>query len=474
MANLIFVLAFLIRVYFLQFDALLFTYDQARDAYVVKNILQGDLKVQGPPTSNLSSYHGVLYYYLITPAYLVGKGDPRVVAYSIAFLSSLGVFVIYACVRKIGLSRKTALLSAILFACSYELSQYATHLSNSSIAVITVPYIYLGLILWMRKKSLGAIYVGLGLGLSVQANLALAYHLWVVAFLFLIRFIKVDIKDMIRFVLCFILAVFSMLIAEIKFGLSHVTRIQPSMNLFIWSLSRMLAQLFTGNFLGYVSVGFLITKVFRHKWLLVILLGIFSFVPALIIGGQSTPHLDVGLASLVLIATAIFLERVFDKSKFIGAALLILVVSLNLQKIKQSNIHGQELFAIQKAMILKNQLAVINFIYQDSDRKPFSINTLTAPLYINTTWSYLFNWYGYKTYGYLPYWHGRDQIDLLGNNLVKADKNIKTRYLIIEPLDGIPIKFATSYIDEEKQYGDLVQEHEFDGIKVQKRIIDKL
>src|SRR3989344_2813796 len=89
----VFLFAFVLRIFFLKDLALTFGYDQARDAYHAKEILLGDLKVLGPPASTPGLYHGVFYYYLLAPAYLLGNGSPVIAAGWIALLNSLTGFV---------------------------------------------------------------------------------------------------------------------------------------------------------------------------------------------------------------------------------------------------------------------------------------------------------------------------------------------------------------------------------------------
>src|SRR3989344_4474228 len=90
----IFFLAYLLRIWFLADNALTFGYDQARDALVSKQILSGDIKIQGPPASTPGLYHGVLYYYLLAPGYFLGSGSPVAAACWMALINSLGVFVV--------------------------------------------------------------------------------------------------------------------------------------------------------------------------------------------------------------------------------------------------------------------------------------------------------------------------------------------------------------------------------------------
>src|SRR3989344_2572957 len=73
----------------------------------------------------------------------------------------------------------------------------------------------------------------------------------------------------------------------------------------------------------------------------------------------------------------------------VGLVFLILVVG-NISKILKENPQGSSLFAIQKDMLLANQLAAIDYTYQKANGEPFSINTLTSPLWINIVWDYLY------------------------------------------------------------------------------------
>ena len=133
---------------------------------------------------------------------------------------------------------------------------------------------------------------------------------------------------------------------------------------------------------------------------------------------------------------------------------------------------GQSVFAIQKDMVLSKQLDAIDYTYQQAGGENFSLNTLTSPLFINTTWSYLYNWYGTNNYKYLPQWWGRDQIGTLGNNLENRSQNTKLHFYIIEDMAGIPSNHLTLGIGEEDSRSKLIEEKTFGNIRVQKRLAD--
>src|SRR3989344_7058097 len=90
---------FFLRTMYLPRGSVNFMYDQARDAYAVKEILAGHLKVLGPPSSSQGLSHGVFYYYLVAPAYLIGGGNPVAVSAWLALVNTLGGLVVFFLAR---------------------------------------------------------------------------------------------------------------------------------------------------------------------------------------------------------------------------------------------------------------------------------------------------------------------------------------------------------------------------------------
>lgn len=501
-----FLLAYIIRVLFLPKLALTFGYDQARDAYVTGQILSGDLKILGPPASTPGLYHGVFYYYLLAPAYLLGNGNPIIVAYWIAFLNALVTFIVfyltYLFTRKAG----AALVAALLFAVSFEASQYATWLSNPTIGVWTVPLFYLGLWMWLNPPSreasegqvekLGPIITAIGLGLSIQAEVFLLYHLIPLTLWLWVSRKAVKRGEFISFLVFLFLSLSTMIVSEVKFGfrsLSGVWTLLISQDsiiasrnfgdiliLYLNQIGRVFSfSLYPGN-IGYGSFfGFLLIvwallewkkKKGEISWQPYLLSWIFSHSSVVSVGGVSTPFLTVGLSPAVSILAGIFIYSLVSSGKKILAVLLIFLVLFgNIAMIFKENPKGSTIFAIQKDMILKKQFEAIDYTYGQASGKPFSINSLTSPLWINIVWTYLYKWYGAPKYGYTPQWHGRDQIGQL-DSLPKVEKDIKSYFLIIEPLAGIPREYLSRTLSEEDSISKLIDEDSFGEIAVQTRV----
>ncbi|OGM15532.1 hypothetical protein A2V56_00065 [Candidatus Woesebacteria bacterium RBG_19FT_COMBO_42_9] len=497
---LIFVLALLVRWWYLPKNALTFAYDQARDAFVAREILAGDLKILGPSVSGVPGfYHGVLYYYVIAPAYLLGGGNPIFAAYWMSFINALVVFVVFYLTARMFGKLLPAAIAALLFAASYEASQYATWLSNPAMGVWFVTLIYLGLYLWLKEKKIGYLsLVGLAFGLSIQSNVSLAYHavpigLW-------LWYSRKDIgkKQLLAILLPFLIAISSMLAVEARFGFKSIEGVKLLLvqqesgevkirlgdylvayvnhmgNIFAHNLFPFISAL--GGLMGLGILGKCILKL-KNKgfvWVLEIkflLSWILSFLIPAAISGAKVPHIGAGIGVGFIILTAFFIWEVFQKNKALGTIILIFILVANFSKVVSEGSKGQTIFAIQKDLTLAKELAAVDKTYQEAQQKPFSINTLTSPLYINTTWSYLYNWYGSNKFGYLPYWRGRDQIGSLGDNLKPVPPGIDKHFFIMEPLEGIPALFVGYAIGEEDARGKAVGRANFGEIIVESRQI---
>ncbi|MFC1625249.1 hypothetical protein ACFL15_02665 [Patescibacteria group bacterium] len=485
---------FILRVFYLKDLSLTFGYDQARDAYISQQILKGDLKILGPPASTPGLFHGVFYYYLLAPAYLFGNGSPIVAAYWIAFLNSLTIITVFSITYLITKKYTSSILSAILFAVSFEAVQYATWLSNPTIAVWTVPLMYLGLWLWTKeKKEIGSIVAAVGLGLSIQAEIFLLYQAVPLVIWIYVNKKNVTKKSIRNFIIFLILSVSTMILAEIKFGfksLSGITSLAMAQDeiismkslgdffvLFLNQIGKVFSySSYPGN-IGYggVLIIFAIFYLFisnytkKQNWPLFVLIWLFSHITVVSLGGTSTPFLLVGIGPAVSITLSLFITEIFKKKSKIFALIILLVVLIgNISMVVKQNPKGSVIFAIQKDMLLKKQFQAIDYTYKSSDGEVFSINTLSSPLWINIVWDYLYKWYGQSEYEYVPEWHGKDQVGQLGE-LPDTSKNTTNYYLILEPMAGIPIRYLDETVSSEDNLSEVLEEKNFGEIIVQKR-----
>jgi 4-amino-4-deoxy-L-arabinose transferase-like glycosyltransferase len=488
--SLIFIFAFVLRTWFLKYNALTFLYDQARDAYVSQEIIKGDLKILGPPSSTPGLYHGVFYYYVLAPAYLVGHGSPITAAYWIAFLNCSSILIVYYLAFLMTKKHWAGILAAFFCAVSYEATQYATWLSNPTLGFWTVPLMYLGLWLWTReKKSWGVILAGIGLGLSIQADVFLVYQAVPLSIWLWLNRKRITRSQIVMFGVVLLLCLSTMIVSEVKFGFKSVTGLASILSSndalvaakglgdFLVMFVNQLGKTFSNNsYPGNVGYGgiliiFLICywlffqKRQKALWPTFLTLWLFSHFTVVFLGGTSTPFLLVGIGPAVSILLGI---SVYFFRRPLGIVLALVVVTGNLFMIFKQNSKGSVIFAIQKDMLLSKQLAAVDYTYTQSSGKFFSINSITSPLWINIVWDYLYKWYGEPKYGYLPQWHGRDQVGQLGS-LPLTVSTTKNYFLIQEPLDGIPDRFVGDTLATEDSVSRLVGEASFGDIRVQTR-----
>ena len=125
---------------------------------------------------------------------------------------------------------------------------------------------------------------------------------------------------------------------------------------------------------------------------------------------------------------------------------------------------------VKTPLLYKDEKKAIDYTYNQAEGKKFSICGVTNPLFINTVWSYLYKTYGEKKYGYLPFWAGQKQY--LNRSFLSYDKEKpKLRFLILEPLIGIPDYSQKATIFLEDHVSELVEEKQFGHLKIQKRIL---
>ncbi len=494
----LFILAFVVRIFFLKDGALTFGYDQARDATHATEIAKGHLKILGPPSSAPGLFHGVLYYYVLAPFYFFGNGSPIVAAIGIAFINSIVIFIVFLITFLLTKDPISAILSSLFFAFSFESTQYATWLSNPTIGVLTVALYYFGLWLVISKKNLrfGAIVAGLSLGFSVQAEVFLLYHI-VPGFIWYLYYRKnIEKRYIVWFLISFLMGISTMLISEVKFGFRGLgglmSVVQTSdavtsskgfgdiVTLYLNQIGRVLSynsyasNIGYGTFLVIGSLFYLIKYKNEKKtnyWPLFLSTWLFSSLSVVSLGGVSTPFLLVGIGSAVSIILGSFIGSLIKSKNYLFSFLLIVFVLFgSLSMIIRENQKGSTIFSIQKDMLLSKQIKAIDYTYLTSNGEKFDINSLTSPLWINIVWAYLYNWYGQSHYGYTPNYVGRDQIGQVVA-LNQSSDNSKIRFLIIEPLDGIPLRYLDETVGEENYKSKLIDQINFGQINIQYRRI---
>lgn len=493
----IFFLALILR--FLYFpDNIYFGFDQARDAFTSLEVMRGQLKIVGPPTGVEGLFHGPLYYYFFAPLYFFSLGDPIWAAAFLRIVSAATVFLVFAAGWVI-FNRRVGILAALLFAVSFEQTQYALYFNHPSLAVTSVTLFYLGLaLLFFRKEGKGLILTLLGLGLSLQFEFVLIY-LFAVLIALLVIFRKhlprIEKNVLLWSLLALIISTGTFIAAEIKFGFRSLTSLTSIIgatgegvgvlgylnNIFLLS-NRFIGDNLLSHPWGTKAVWILLVVIFltllRDKELrpklIFILIWVFGGIIPFLNNKSASPlyYYSVGAGVGLLIFYSLLVDKVWSKWKALGITLLFIPVISNIILITQNNPRGViPTINVQSGMLLGSEKEVVDFIYEKANKEQFAVKALTMPLSVNTTWSYLFEWYGSKKYGYLPTWIGPNALGFPGSlNVVDARSQApETQFLIIEPTRGIRQGLVDQFMEEEGYFTKIIEEKKIGDFTVQVR-----
>ncbi len=489
-------------------DKITFFYDQARDAFESINMItRHHPKLLGPSTDIPGLFHGPLYWYILSPFYYFSRGNVIVARFVLIILSLFNIPLIYYFARQLFREKSIALLSAFFIAISFETVQYSRWLSNPSPAVLSLGLFFLGLWAFMTKKSWGLPLFLLGWGLSIQFQFFLVYELVIIAIAVIVVVLQKKKKPLVvpnkvnttLFVL-FLLSVSTFAIAEVKFRLQGIRALvnfllekketTPDYVAILQKFADSLVSNIKFNFfnnqiiawivlLGICAyVGWVLYRKTRYRYqILFLFLWFISPVILYVIEGTNAYFLNIGNAyPLILLASLILYEFLIkDKTVLLKSIFLLILAAIiinNVYLVAANDKHGETLFAIQQDMLYPYQHEALDWIYMESKGQPFAIDTVTNPLFINTTWAFQFNYYGKRKYGYMPMWLGYPQQDYPGGNVQYGnipDRHNQLFFVIYEPIEGIPLSYYKGYRTYENLRSYVIKTKKIRSFVIEKR-----
>lgn len=458
---LIIIAGLVLRILF--FNSVTFIYDQARDLFTAINIWHGDpIKIIGPPTDIVGLNHGPLYWYLISPALVLGGGSILYARLLLILINLCAIFFIYDLTKDLFKNKSIALLSVLFYTISFEAVSYARWVSNPAPALTTIIISFWALYKLLQGKKWAIVVLFISWGLSMQFQLFMVYQIIVFAGIWIAimgpKLPQISRKLFIITLAGFLTSVSTFILSELKFNFQGTkallnfmktqtafggsfinmfnTYIERLVNTFfvnIWGINLFFAGIMTFIFL-LLSLQKIRNSNLKNQF---IFLSIWLISPIIINFFASPNAIFVSTGALfpAIIATAFFIYSIPGKWKLFKYAALMIIIFANLSFILTKNSQGEVLFAVQKQMLLRDEEKTIDWVYKEANGKPFRLNTVTQPIFINSTWAYLFNWYGRSKYGYMPIWWGETQVNVPGADVKFAD-NAPTKlfFLIIEPV----------------------------------------
>ena len=489
----IFLLAILIR--FLYFpNNINFAYDQARDSFTSLDILKGDFKILGPPTTAGDKiFHGALVYYVLAPIYFFTDNNPEAAAAIFRIINALGVFLVFY-IGTIIFNKQVGIVSALFFAISFEQSQFSLFFGHPALGVFTILIFYLGLAMWIfRDNPKGFIIALAGLGLTIQfedANIPLILLLIIFMLFFHQKLKLLSLKTFIIGVSVFLLSISTFILAEIKYSFRMSEAIidiilkmngSPSAH---GNLFKVMGRFVNDNILSIqtlvplilliicVSIIVLIKQKTWKKQIIFLSLWFFGGLSTHILNPNFTYYYSPGAAVGLLILVAFLIYSIYQKQKILAVLMLTTIILSNMFSIINENIKGPNSdIVIQSGMLTRDQRYILDYIYEKSNKENFSVNALTVPLNIKTTWDYQFTWYGKNKYGYLPVWGGVAADGYKGYLDVVSDRSKlpAKRFTIIEPTVGIGVEHIEEFFRIENYFTKVIEEKRFGAITVQTR-----
>ncbi len=493
---LLYVFTFIISIIFAFFGLskqLVFGFDQARDAYEAYAIWHNqDFKILGPSSDLPGVHHGVLWYYLLSLPYAISSGNPEFVAVFFFLFSLLTIPLCIYFIYKLFRNFHIALLASVLYASSPLFQTFTRWLANPLIALYITPLLLF--FLWrfikqQQKKDL--ILTGLFFGFLIQADFAFGLFLIVLPIYWLIYKIKLTLQSFLLLGLGFLLGTSTYVISEIRFKGKAILAIADFLNsslsssrpftetifLIIEKFNFLLSITFIPFYWALVFFIFLVIfylKRYKKKQDIYALILLSIWLGVLVIfylfkSGILHSGFMFGPFIIPIIAIGAYLLINTVKNFKLLAFILICIFSGQFYTVYSWLKTEYSPLSVQYGISLSLEKEIVNYTYKESRGKQFTIIPITNPLHINTLWSYLYELYGEKKYGYLPYHGGKSQVGYLGNLLDKPF-GTKYRYVIIEPTTGIPDYFIQQIIFEENKTSDILEEKKFGQFLVQKRI----
>lgn len=481
----IFILLFLGALLRLKFwpNSLSFGHEQANDIITATNMfVEKRITLLGPMSEIDGVFHSPVYYYLIGPiSSLFGK-NPAWVALFIIFSNVCCIPIIYFFGKKL-FNKSVGLISAVLFTFSFEVVSYGIWIANASVGLpfILLAYFYLYKSLKEDQKYFPVSF--LFLSLSTTFDLLFSINLIAFFILFLIYNKNgLKIKTIILSSVAFITPLITYPIFELRHNflmsrsiLSFVGTQDADYTGFFRYLTiyiETVAREFTNVFFplnGFVAgvfmillVVYLVGKIKENKtpktpWVFLAVWSLATF-PNFLFKARVilTEYSLIGInAPLIIIAGAYIYEIIKNDKLKLAIIIILTIVFANIIACNRYIPNPRKkLLDSQRGIQLKDTLAVIDYTYTSSSGNPFTIHTVTVPLYISKLWDYLYSWYGWEKYRQLPL----------------KDQNADLIYLIIENGSGYTYDFyKQKRIDELNQTTKIEETKHFGLITVEKR-----
>lgn len=393
----------------------IFGFDQARDAFEAQNIMLGDLKIQGPKTDIDGVFHGVLWYYALVFPYHLFQGDTQLVAAVFFILSLATVFGCYKLTFYLFKNNELAIAASLLYLCSPLFLAFSRWLSNPLIALLITPGLLIALWSYLKRPTTKlASLVGVLMRILIQSDLAFAFFLVYLPIYLIVFKVKPKFSEIGVFLLSLTALCSSYIMVEIKFKgrsilhlidfFSHAQNYASLTDRGLTIFYKLL-DLFSLTFFSIPSIIFAVSLIIMltlvaykrllTKPLVFILLWLSKLMLFLLFSSGIAGSSYVFAPSIIVIVIifAYLLFQLLPRSAFVPVVCIVVLLQWQITLTWLKN--DTTPLSVQRGISITTEQKVVEATYAESG-SAFTINTVTNPLGINTTWAYLYDQYGKK------------------------------------------------------------------------------
>lgn len=478
----IILVGFVLRSY--RLDQILdFHYDQGRDARIIWDLwTKGDLFLIGPVTGLKGIFLGPFYYYLIAPFYLLSSGNPLIPSLFLSFLVALSLYFVYLVGLEM-INKYFALTSLLVATFSSYLVFSSRWLSNPTplfLTSILILYLMVKIVKSQKGSNLyrwTILYFLTGASMHFESASAIFYFPILMVFTvwqikkinlktFFVALLFLGITFLPQLVFNFrndnlIFNNFALEFSQ-KQSFTSITKLQFSDRLkLFWDMfwvkifpsSQLLAAVF--SIISLLSSTLFFIKNKDKSWLL-FLLSIWIILPLLFYSFYRGNHgvlYDYYFTGYYYLYVIFFSLGIWHLTKsIVGKVVFFVFIALFLMqniipiynKLTIGPFNGNDIF-------ISNQLAAIDYIYQDSGGEDFNVDVYVPPV-IPHSYDYLFLWYGSK----------------LEHDNNQKEKRLNLLYTLYEVDPPHPERLQ-AWLDRQAGIGEVVKTVKFGGITVERR-----
>jgi hypothetical protein len=215
---------------------------------------------------------------------------------------------------------------------------------------------------------------------------------------------------------------------------------------------------------------YLLTRSKNETAVMLVLVWIFSSAFLLLFGGYNAYYVNIGIGLGIIITTSLAVITLFRRHVVLAVIFLLIVIISDLSLITKYNKDGLILeIKAQPHMLLSIEHELIDTMYTDANGRKFTVKATSMPYQVQTVWAYLFNQYALAKWGYLPFWQDEPVAGYPGTLPRPVNGTTCVRYLIREPIRGIPQNLIDKDIKEENIFSNVTDTKKFGDFTLEER-----